>query len=152
MTTSGDTIARGDKSRQDEAVHLDQIDHIGGPESRSRKLFRVEKIALVKKLDWYILPVLWIMYLFNCLDRQAITNDRLNGLEENLGLEGTQYNTCVSILFAGYICCMAWSVVSLLSFTAKDYKIMVVVRFILGLTKAPFYPSSLYIIKVIYTA
>ena len=46
-------------------------------------------------------PILWLMYLFNFLDRNAMINARLNSLEEDLGLVGTQYNTCVSILFVG---------------------------------------------------
>jgi hypothetical protein len=37
------------------------------------------------------------------LDRNAIAQARLNGLEEDLGLEGSQYNTCISILFVGYV-------------------------------------------------
>lgn len=37
------------------------------------------------------------------LDRTAIASARLNGLEEDLGLEGNQYNTCISILFVGYV-------------------------------------------------
>lgn len=115
------------------------------------------------------------MYLFNYLDRNAIANARLNNLEEDLGLEGTQYNTCVSILFVGYMYdfsvwisieymtdspsagqvpsnmlinrvrpswymagfCLAWSVVSLVTFLAKDYGSMVALRFILGVTEAP---------------
>jgi hypothetical protein len=52
-------------------------------------------------LTWSAKPILWLMYLFNYLDRNAIVNARLNGLEEQLGLVGTQYNTCVSILFVG---------------------------------------------------
>ncbi len=37
----------------------------------------------------------------NYLDRNAIAQARLNNLEDNLGLVGTQYNTCISILFVG---------------------------------------------------
>jgi hypothetical protein len=33
--------------------------------------------------------------------------------------------------------CMAWSIVSLLTFLAKDYSTMVVLRFFLGVTEAP---------------
>lgn len=43
------------------------------------------------------------MYLFNYLDRNALVNARLNDLEDEIGLVGTQYNTCVSILFVGYV-------------------------------------------------
>jgi hypothetical protein len=41
------------------------------------------------------------MYFFNFLDRNAIANGKLNGLVDELGLEGTQFNTLVSILFVG---------------------------------------------------
>lgn len=40
---------------------------------------------------------------FNFLDRNALVNAKLNSLDEDLGLRGTQYNTLISILFAGYI-------------------------------------------------
>jgi len=43
------------------------------------------------------------MYWLNYLDRNAIALARLNDLEEDLDLVGSQYQTCVSILFVGYI-------------------------------------------------
>jgi hypothetical protein len=69
------------------------------------------------------MPILWAMYFLNYvriylpghiassqtnanetkIDRNAIANARLNNLEEDLGLVGTQYNTCISILFVGYV-------------------------------------------------
>lgn len=42
------------------------------------------------------------MYFMNFLDRNAMINGKLNGLAKDLNLVGTQYNTCVSILFVGY--------------------------------------------------
>jgi hypothetical protein len=42
-------------------------------------------------------------YWFNYLDRNAIAVARLDGMEEELGLTGTQYLTSVSILFVGYL-------------------------------------------------
>ncbi|OBR05506.1 MFS transporter [Colletotrichum higginsianum IMI 349063] len=146
---------------------MDKVDEFGAHAKTDPK-----EIALVKKLDAYIIPILWLMYLFNFLDRNAIINARLNGLEKDLGLVGTQYNTCVSILFVGYICgqipsnmilsrvrpswymagfCMAWSVVSLLTFKVNSYSGMIACRFFLGITEAPFYPGALYIISMFYT-
>jgi hypothetical protein len=78
------------------------------------------EVALVRKLDMRIMPTLWCMYFMNyvcsnvprCktdtnqesqLDRNAIANSRLDGLEKDLGLHGSQYNTCISILFVGYV-------------------------------------------------
>lgn len=59
------------------------------------------ELALVRKLDMRIMPTLWAMYFMNYLDRNAIANARLNKLESDLGLVGSQYNTCISILFVG---------------------------------------------------
>lgn len=59
------------------------------------------EIALVRKLDWRIMPTLWAMYFLNYLDRNAIAQARLNNLEKDLKLKGSQYNTCISILFVG---------------------------------------------------
>lgn len=41
------------------------------------------------------------MYFLNFLDRNALVNGKLNSLVEDLNLKGTEYNTCVSILFVG---------------------------------------------------
>ncbi|KAF5715803.1 tartrate transporter [Fusarium globosum] len=146
---------------------MDKVDKFGAHAKTDPR-----EIRLVKKLDWYIMPVLWFMYTFNYLDRNAIINARLNNLEQDLGLKKTEYNTCVSILFVGYIAgqvpsnmmlnrvrpswymasfCLAWSIVSLLSFLANTFGKMVTVRFILGIVEAPFYPGALYIISMFYT-
>lgn len=61
------------------------------------------EIKLVRKLDWIMLPVLWLMYWFNYLDRNAITVAVLDDLETELNLSPVQYQTCISILFVGYI-------------------------------------------------
>jgi len=45
------------------------------------------------------IPIMSI--LMSKIDRNAIANARLDGIEEDLGLVGTQYNTCISILFVG---------------------------------------------------
>ena len=61
------------------------------------------EIKLVRKLDLFILPIAWTMYWFNFLDRNAITIARLDGIEKELNLKGVEYQTCISILFVGYI-------------------------------------------------
>ncbi|KAF1355981.1 MFS transporter-like protein [Lizonia empirigonia] len=130
------------------------------------------EIALVKKLDRTILPMLWIMYFFNFLDRNALVNAKLNSLDEYLGLVGTQYNTLISILFVGYISgqipsdmilsrvrpswylggfCMAWSITCLFTYLANDFGSMLTCRILLGVTEAPFYPGALFLLSLFYT-
>ncbi|CAG9953106.1 unnamed protein product [Clonostachys rosea f. rosea IK726] len=146
---------------------IEKVDEFGAHTKTDPK-----EIALVRKLDWYILPILWLMYFFNFLDRNAMVNGKLNNLDKDLGMKGTQYNTCVSILFVGYLCgqvpsnmilnrvrpsmymagfSLAWSIVSLLTYKASTYEHMLVCRFILGIVEAPFYPGALYMISLFYT-
>ncbi|KAM5344195.1 hypothetical protein ACJ41O_012732 [Fusarium nematophilum] len=155
-----------DHDEQLKVPNGEKVDEFGSSAKTDPK-----EIALVKKLDWFMMPILWLMYFFNFLDRNAMINGRLNGLEEHLGLKGSQYNTCVSILFVGYLCgqvpsnmilnrvrpswymagfCMAWSVLSLLTYKAKSFESMLVCRFLLGITEAPFYPGALYMISMFY--
>ncbi|KAF4908104.1 putative transporter [Colletotrichum fructicola] len=115
------------------------------------------EIALVRKLDWWIMPILWLMYWLNYLDRNAIALARLNTLEEDLNLTPTQYQTCVAILFAGYVivgipanmvvarvrpswwmgsCIAVWAVISGLTAVSKDYTGLLLTRFFLGITEA----------------
>lgn len=130
------------------------------------------EIALVKKLDRWIMPMLWSMYWLNYLDRNAIALARLNDLEEDLNLNSTQYQTCVSILFVGYLlgqipsnmfltrtrpsrymgcAMMLWAVVSALTAVSKDFTGLLLTRFFLGLTEAPYYPGAVYLLSIFYT-
>ncbi|KAI5212293.1 major facilitator superfamily transporter [Aureobasidium subglaciale] len=130
------------------------------------------EIKLVKKLDRWIMPMLWSMYWLNYLDRNAIALARINTLEEDLNLTPTQYLTCVSILFVGYLlgqipsnmlltrlkpsyymgCCMAlWAIVSGLTAVCHDFVGLLLVRFFLGVTEAPYYPGAVYILTIFYT-
>ncbi|THX44383.1 major facilitator superfamily transporter [Aureobasidium pullulans] len=131
-----------------------------------------EEIRLVKKLDRWIMPMLWSMYWLNYLDRNAIALARLNSLEEDLKLTATQYLTCVSILFVGYllgqipsnmlltrirpshymgICMALWAIVSALTAVCHNFVGLLLVRFFLGVTEAPYYPGAVYLLTIFYT-
>lgn len=43
------------------------------------------------------------LILDSYLDRNALPNARIQGIEDDIGLVGDQYNTAISVLFAGYI-------------------------------------------------
>ncbi|CAH0033155.1 unnamed protein product [Clonostachys rhizophaga] len=151
----------------EEGKPTDQLDYSG-----ATKKTDPAEIALVRKLDRWILPTLWFMYWLNYLDRNAIATARLNNLEKDLNLAGTQYQTCVSILFVGYLfgqvpsnmlltrvrpsyymaSCMAlWAVVSALTAVSVDFKSLLLARFFLGITEAPYYPGALFLLSIFYT-
>lgn len=74
---------------------LNAIEALGDPD------WEAKEKKLVRTLDFTLLPMLWILYLFNYLDRTNIAQARLNTFEEDLGLEGNQFNIAVSVLTAG---------------------------------------------------
>ncbi|KAL0783728.1 hypothetical protein CaCOL14_001634 [Colletotrichum acutatum] len=89
-------IEHDEKSVKGEAV-------VCGDYSGAHEKTDPAEIALVRKLDRRIMPILWAMYFMNYLDRNALPQARLNTLEEDLGLKGVEYNTAISILFVGYL-------------------------------------------------
>lgn len=67
------------------------------PERRAE----VEK-KLKRKLDARC-SLFVLIYIMNYLDRNNIAAARLGGLQEDLGINNTEYATCLSILYVGYI-------------------------------------------------
>ncbi|RXG50457.1 hypothetical protein VDGE_09088 [Verticillium dahliae] len=131
-----------------------------------------EEIRLVKKLDYRIMPTLCVMYFLNYVDRNAIAQARLNGLEDDLKMTGTDFNTAVSILFVGYVLMqipsnmlitkvnpgiymsswmVVWAAVSACTALVNNFAGLVACRFFLGITEAPFYPGATYMLSIFYT-
>ncbi|UQC73380.1 uncharacterized protein CLUP02_00024 [Colletotrichum lupini] len=97
---------------------------------------------VVKRLDMTLMPCLWVLYLFNYLDRASIAQARLSSLDEDLNLEGYQYGTAVSILSVG---------VSAATCGVKNYQGLIAVRFFLGVVEAPLFPGAIYVMSCWYT-
>lgn len=138
------------------------------PEERQR----AEK-ALVRKIDLRLIPPIIAMYILNYIDRNAIASARLGGLEADLNLKGSEYQTAVSILFVGYIsmqvpsnllmnklgkpslylpiAMMIWGVVSACTGAVHNYGGLIAVRFILGFVESPFFPGALFLLSSFYT-
>ena len=65
---------------------------------------RLER-ALVRKIDFRLLPMIILMYIMNYLDRNNIASARLAGLETELNLSSVQYNV-------GHIHCVTFRLLS----------------------------------------
>ncbi|KAI1498133.1 major facilitator superfamily domain-containing protein [Biscogniauxia marginata] len=131
-----------------------------------------KEIRLVRKLDLRVMPVLWLMYFFNFLDRGALAQARLNNLEDDLHMAGNDFNVAVSILTAGYVLMQipsnmlltrvrpsiylaavmfVWSTISACTGLVNSYGSLIACRFLLGFFEAPFYPGALYLLSIFYT-
>ncbi|KAI4293908.1 MFS general substrate transporter [Schizophyllum commune Tattone D] len=130
----------------------------------------VEK-ALLHKLDRRM-SILILIYILNYIDRNNAAAARLRGFEEDLGLQGSQFATVLSILYIGYItmqvpsnmflnhmgrpslymgCCMAvWGLLSMATGLATNFYGVVVTRFFIGVSECAFFPGALFLISKWY--
>lgn len=70
-----------------EKIGSTNLENINVPE----KYTDAEIRKVVRKLDWHLLPLCFILYTFSVLDRSNLGNARLAGLQEDLDLKGDEY-------------------------------------------------------------
>jgi fucose permease len=117
---------------------------------------------IVRALDMWMLPQLWILYMFNYLNRTNIAQARLNTFNEDLNLKDGDYQTAVAILTVGYMLaqlpsnmlitrvrpsiylpCAAfiWSAISAMTVLCTSAGGLWAVQFVLGIVEAPLFPG-----------
>ncbi|EFQ31585.1 major facilitator superfamily transporter [Colletotrichum graminicola M1.001] len=131
-----------------------------------------EEKQLVKKIDLFLMPMLWIMYILNYVDRTNIGNAKIAGMQKDLGLTDDGYAWVLSIFFFGYLICevpsnmilsrsrpsvflpgimLVWGALSALMSVSKSYGALLGFRFVLGCVEAGFFPGVLYLLSCWYT-
>ncbi|KZT52150.1 MFS general substrate transporter [Calocera cornea HHB12733] len=127
---------------------------------------------LVRKIDLHLLPMLFLIYIFNYLDRTNIGNARIAGMADDLQLDGARYNWALSIFFFGYLILqgpsnlilahtkpslylptimISWAAISACTAAVQSYKGLLVVRFFLGVVEAGFFPGAIFLLSSWYT-
>ncbi|KAI5456668.1 major facilitator superfamily domain-containing protein [Mariannaea sp. PMI_226] len=130
-----------------------------------------ETRRILRKVDYRIVPALAVMYLISFIDRSNIGNAKVAGMNEDLGLSGSQYNIALSVFFIPYILfeipsniilklvrpsiwmpsiMLAWGIVLTLMGIISDFRGLAISRFFLGLTEAGFFPGSTYLLTTWY--
>ncbi|KAK7535803.1 major facilitator superfamily domain-containing protein [Phyllosticta citribraziliensis] len=64
-----------------------------------------EERAVRRKIDWHLIPLLTVLYLFCFLDRANIGNAYIEGLKEDLKLRDHQFNWALTIFFVVFGLC-----------------------------------------------
>ncbi|PWO01390.1 MFS general substrate transporter [Tilletiopsis washingtonensis] len=62
----------------------------------------VDEKKLMRKVDMHLIPWLSVLYLLSFLDRSAIGNARLFGLEASLGMSSREFGIATSVFFFTY--------------------------------------------------
>jgi MFS family permease len=159
MTPEKLQVEHDDRASATDGTHEMTIDH------------QAER-NLVRKLDRCIVPTVMIAYLLCFLDRTNIGNARLFGLEQELGLVGSQYQVAVAILFVPYVLVevpsnlilkkftpskwlafitVGWGIVSTLTGVVHSYAGLLVVRVLLGLLEGGLFPGLTVYLTLFYT-
>ncbi|PSR97346.1 major facilitator superfamily domain-containing protein [Coniella lustricola] len=131
-----------------------------------------EKKALVRKLDWHILPFIFWCYLFNSLDRNNISNAKSDGMTIDLNFPANGYATMLTVFnvtFAGlgvpgvmltrfvgprwtipgYM--IGWGAMAMFNAACKNFASVLVVRLLLGVFEAGFAASLIFYLTTFYT-
>ncbi|KAK2027032.1 major facilitator superfamily transporter [Colletotrichum zoysiae] len=126
---------------------------------------------LCKKLDFRILPVLAIMYLFNALDKGNLGNAETDGLSTDLNFKDGQYNLIVSIFFVPYVAAapfvalvgkkfgpavvlpvlmFSFGSMTMLMAAAQNFGGVFALRWFLGMAESAFFPLVIYYLTTFY--
>ncbi|TCD66551.1 hypothetical protein EIP91_001272 [Steccherinum ochraceum] len=128
---------------------------------------------LVRTLDMRLLPTIVLIFIMNYIDRTAVSAARLKGIEADLQLQDTQYDTVLAVLYASYvpaqipsnmilnrisrpsfyisICVILWGLMSALTGVSKNYAGLLATRIFVGFPEAAFYPGAIYLLSRWYT-
>ncbi|KAJ8457354.1 hypothetical protein ONZ45_g18344 [Pleurotus djamor] len=127
---------------------------------------------LVRKIDCRM-SILVLIYILNFMARNNPSAARLRGFESDLHLQGSDFATLLSILYAGYLimqipsnmflnwigkpslylpaCMMVWGTISILTGITESFTSALIARFFLGFVEAAFFPGALFLLSQWYT-
>ncbi|KAH6862884.1 hypothetical protein AA0119_g8730 [Alternaria tenuissima] len=132
---------------------------------------RAAERRLIRKLDMRILPVLWILYLVNFIDRANIGNAKIQGMEKELNLIGQRFNIAVWVFNLGYLvagvplqiafkkygpkslCVMmfCWGITVIGCGLVKRWEELVVCRLLEGIAESAYISGAAYLIGAYYS-
>ncbi|KAI1632547.1 major facilitator superfamily domain-containing protein [Biscogniauxia mediterranea] len=126
---------------------------------------------LVRKIDLYVYPILFLVYMMSFLDRINISNARIQGMTEDLDLVGNRFNIALFVYFVPYILLevpsnmvikkvrpsiylsslmAAWGLVNMCMGFVQSYAGLVALRFFLGVLEAGVMPGIIYLTSMYY--
>lgn len=62
-----------------------------------------EEARVIRKLDWRLLPMVFVLYSLSVLDRSNLGNAKLAGLEDSIDLTGNHYQWLGTLFYIAYI-------------------------------------------------
>lgn len=131
----------------------------------------IDRKKITRKIDLRLLPIFTVLFLLSFLDRGNIGNAKIEGLAEDLNLEGNQYNLCLTIFFIFYatmevplnmilkrskpnifvpLTVVLFAIVMTLMGTVQNYAQLMTTRALLGFFEAALFPGISYMLSMYY--
>lgn len=128
----------------------------------------VEEKALISKITWRLMPFLGILYLIAYIDRQNVSFAKLQ-MVGDLHMSEYAYGLGASLFFLGYFLfevpsnlflerfgarrwfariMITWGAVTIALAYTQNATMFYILRFLLGLTEAGFFPGVLYLLTL----
>ncbi|KAH7367110.1 nicotinamide mononucleotide permease [Plectosphaerella cucumerina] len=130
-----------------------------------------EEKKLLRKIDLYLLPMIFCMYLLSYMDRTNIGNARIAGMEEDLNLDSNRYSIVLVVFFVSYVVfevpsnmilsrtrpslylpgiMICWGAITVGMGFTPNYQALIGFRFVMGVFEAGFAPGVLLLISSWY--
>ncbi|KAJ4410346.1 hypothetical protein N0V82_009250 [Gnomoniopsis sp. IMI 355080] len=133
-------------------------------EDSQRSKVNIEKErALLKKIDYRLIPCVWFMYLLSYLDRSNIGNAYTGGMGTDLNMSSDDYSVVLLVFFISYVLFEApsnmiltrtlmfiWGCLSMCFAAAHSWRVLAGLRFLLGILEASFAPGVLFLLSAWY--
>ncbi|KAJ5578491.1 uncharacterized protein N7459_007455 [Penicillium hispanicum] len=164
------------RSAVEKDVALGEVRDIGADlyveaEQLSREEVKQEGAKVLRILDWRIMPILYVTYVIQFLDKLSLNYASAYSLIPDLGLEGQRYSWVAAIFNFGYLfwaipanlliqklpvakymggMLLIWSVLVIAHIGATNYPGILVLRFLLGMAEAGVSPCMMVITSMFY--
>ncbi|KAI1122227.1 allantoate permease [Nemania abortiva] len=175
-----DPLDTAEKAKQIESRSSDQITEASRDLDENYEFFKVrdeveateEEIKkVVRKIDYHIVPILFVLYFLQYLDKNAINFANAYGLKQGTHLQGQDFSWLGSIFYFGYlasqfpsgyliqrlpvgrvvsITVIIWGTIVLTTPACKSFAGIATNRFFLGLTEATVNPAFVLIMSIWY--
>ncbi|KAL9546431.1 hypothetical protein MBANPS3_006662 [Mucor bainieri] len=130
-----------------------------------------EEAAFLRKLNWTLLPLIFLIIFIQFCDKSALTVAAVLGIIEDTGMSGSQYSWLGSIFYLGYLVCQVpnnyliqrlpigrylgsvliiWGIVMGTTGACNTFGQLLAMRFLLGFFEGVTYPCIYILLNTLY--
>ncbi|TDZ58231.1 Major facilitator-type transporter hxnP [Colletotrichum trifolii] len=127
--------------------------------------------SFVRKLDFFLLPFLSLMYFFNSVDRSNLGNAKTDGLEKDLNFTGNEYSLLILLFYIPFgtldlpldlltkkfsarwvlpALMVIWGGIATIQIACKNFAGLLALRLLLGACEAGFFAGVVFYFTLFY--